>query len=101
MAKFDIITIEDKIQQLLEDGFDQASFIYEFLSFYDIPKATITRIRKEQSGEIKNKLYFKAIPTDKSVVAGVAEIEEGIKDKKSQLRMRYFINYKVCEVENT
>ncbi len=33
MAKFDIITIEDKIQQLLEDGFDQASFIYEFLSF--------------------------------------------------------------------
>ncbi|HEM6136823.1 TPA: class I SAM-dependent DNA methyltransferase [Streptococcus suis] len=93
MAKFDIITIEDKIQQLLEDDFDQASFIYEFLSFYDIPKATITRIRKEQSGEIKNKLYFKTVPTDKSVVAGVAEIEEGIKDKKSQPRYIIVTNF--------
>ncbi|HHT7796483.1 TPA: class I SAM-dependent DNA methyltransferase [Streptococcus suis] len=93
MAKFDIITIEDKIQQLLEDGFDQASFIYEFLSFYDIPKATITRIRKEQSGEIKNKLYFKAVATDKSVVAGVAEIEEAIKDKKSQPRYIIVTNF--------
>ncbi|HEL1612693.1 TPA: class I SAM-dependent DNA methyltransferase [Streptococcus suis] len=93
MAKFDIITIEDKIQQLLEDGFDQASFIYEFLSFYNIPKATITRIRKDQSGEIKNKLYFKTVPTDKSVVAGVAEIEEGIKDKKSQPRYIIVTNF--------
>ncbi|NQL62368.1 class I SAM-dependent DNA methyltransferase [Streptococcus suis] len=93
MAKFDIITIEDKIQQLLEDDFDQASFIYEFLSFYDIPKATITRIRKEQSGEIKNKLYFKTVPTDKSVVAGVAEIEEAIKDKKSQPRFIIVTNF--------
>ncbi|HEM4403561.1 TPA: class I SAM-dependent DNA methyltransferase [Streptococcus suis] len=93
MAKFDIITIEDKIQQLLEVGLDQASFIYEFLSFYDIPKATITRIRKEQSGEIKNKLYFKTVPTDKSVVAGVAEIEEGIKDKKSQPRYIIVTNF--------
>lgn len=93
MAKFDIITIEDKIQQLLEDGFDQASFIYEFLSFYDIPKATITRIRKEQSGEIKNKLYFKTVPTDKSVVAGVAEIEEAIKDKKSHPRYIIVTNF--------
>lgn len=93
MAKFDIITIEDKIQQLLEDGFNQASFIYDFLSFYDIPKATITRIRKEQSGEIKNKLYFKTVPTDKSVVAGVAEIEEAIKDKKSQPRYIIVTNF--------
>ncbi|MGQ7366740.1 DNA methyltransferase [Streptococcus suis] len=93
MAKFDIITIEDKIQQLLEVGLDQASFIYEFLSFYDIPKATITRIRKEQSGEIKNKLYFKTVPTDKSVVAGVAEIEEAIKDKKSQPRYIIVTNF--------
>ncbi|MDW8759261.1 class I SAM-dependent DNA methyltransferase [Streptococcus suis] len=93
MAKFDIITIEDKIQQLLEDGFDQASFIYEFLSFYDIPKATITRIRKDKSGEIKNKLYYKSVPTDKSVVAGVAEIEEAIKDKKSQPRYIIVTNF--------
>ncbi|MDW8709975.1 N-6 DNA methylase [Streptococcus suis] len=93
MAKFDIITIEDKIQQLLEDGFDQASFIYEFLSFYDISKTAITRIRKEQSGEIKNKLYFKTVPTDKSVVAGVAEIEEAIKDKKSQPRYIIVTNF--------
>ncbi|HFU3810449.1 TPA: DNA methyltransferase [Streptococcus suis] len=93
MAKFDIIKIEDKIQQFLEDGFDQASFIYEFLSFYDIPKATITRIRKDQSGEIKNKLYFKTVPTEKSVVAGVAEIEEAIKDKKSQPRYIIVTNF--------
>ncbi|HFH9945639.1 TPA: class I SAM-dependent DNA methyltransferase [Streptococcus suis] len=93
MAKFDIITIEDKIQQLLEVGLDQASFIYEFLSFYDIPKATITRIRKDKSGEIKNKLYYKSVPTDKSVVAGVAEIEEEIKDKKSQPRYIIVTNF--------
>ncbi|HEP1800588.1 TPA: class I SAM-dependent DNA methyltransferase [Streptococcus suis] len=93
MAKFDIITIEDKIQQLLEVGLDRASFIYEFLSFYDIPKATITRIRKDKSGEIKNKLYYKTVPTDKSVVAGVAEIEEAIKDKKSQPRYIIVTNF--------
>ncbi|MDW8681980.1 N-6 DNA methylase [Streptococcus suis] len=93
MAKFDIITIEDKIQQLLEVGLDQASFIYDFLSFYDIPKATITRIRKDKSGEIKNKLYYKSVPTDKSVVAGVAEIEEAIKDKKSQPRYIIVTNF--------
>lgn len=93
MAKLDIITIEDKIQQLLEDDFDQTSFIFEFLSFYDIPKATITRIRKANSGEIKNKLHFKAIKADKSVVAGVAEIEEAIKDKKSQPRYIIVTNF--------
>ncbi|WP_099810009.1 class I SAM-dependent DNA methyltransferase [Streptococcus suis] len=78
---------------LMTLGSDPASFIYEFLSFYDIPKATITRIRKEQSGEIKNKLYYKTVPTDKSVVAGVAEIEEAIKDKKSQPRFIIVTNF--------
>ncbi|HFI2474544.1 TPA: class I SAM-dependent DNA methyltransferase, partial [Streptococcus suis] len=49
--------------------------------------------RKEQSGEIKNKLYFKTVPTDKSVVAGVAEIEEEIKDKKSKPRYIIVTNF--------
>lgn len=93
MAKFDIITIEDKIKQLLEEGVNPATFLYDFLSFYDIPKATITRLRKDNGTTIKNKLYYRQVSTEQSVVAEVARIEEEIASQKSKPRYIMVTNF--------
>ena len=61
-----ITEIEDRISDIItQDNHDQ--FIYDFLSVYDFPKATITKLRKgtnnlaKEPGEVylKNRLYFK------------------------------------------
>lgn len=101
MARFDIVSIEDKMRRLVEEELNSSTFIYDFLSFYDIPKSTITRIRKENSGEIKNKLYFKEVSTERSVVASVAEIEESLRDKKSKPRYIIVTNFEELAAKDT
>ncbi|TWT16512.1 DNA methyltransferase [Streptococcus sp. sy010] len=93
MAKFDIITIEDKIKQLLETKIDPVSFIYDFLSFYAIPKATLTRLRKDNGHLIKNKLFYRIIAKGQSVVAEVAKIEKEIVSQKSKPRYIIVTNF--------
>lgn len=61
-----ITEIEDKISEIIEKD-DHSNFIYDFLGVYDIPKATITKLKNgfnnlsKEDGEIylKNKLYYK------------------------------------------
>lgn len=61
-----ITEIEDRISEIIEKD-DYSNFIYDFLGVYDIPKATITKLKKginnlsKEDGEIylKNKLYYK------------------------------------------
>ena len=61
-----ITEIEDRISGIIEKD-DHSNFIYDFLGVYDIPKATITKLKKginnlsKEDGEIylKNKLYYK------------------------------------------
>ncbi|MGT2926382.1 class I SAM-dependent DNA methyltransferase [Streptococcus cuniculipharyngis] len=101
MAKLDIITIEDKIKQLLEAGIDPATFLYDFLSFYAIPKATITRLRKENGTTIKNKLYYRQVSTEQSVVAEVAKIEAEISQQKSQPRYIIVTNFEHLASKDT
>lgn len=40
-----ITEIEDEISNIIEKN-DKDSFIYDFLGVYDIPKATITKLKK-------------------------------------------------------
>ena len=40
-----ITEIEDKISDIINND-NKDEFIYDFLSVYDIPKATITKLRK-------------------------------------------------------
>lgn len=93
MAHLDIVSIEDKIRGLIDGEMDRSQFLYDFLSFYAIPKSTITRLRKEKGQEIKNKLYYREVSSEKSVVAAVAEIEESLRDKKSKPRYILVTNF--------
>lgn len=86
MAKLDIISIEDKTKELLEN-LDESGFFYDFLGLYDFPKATLTRLRKNNGNEVKNKTLFEVIGQGQSVVAKVAEMEKALSSKKSKPRI--------------
>jgi type II restriction/modification system DNA methylase subunit YeeA len=86
MAKLDIVSIEDKTKELLED-LDESGFFYDFLGLYDFPKATLTRLRKNNGNEVKNKALFEVIGQGQSVVAKVAEMEKALSSKKSKPRI--------------
>ena len=43
--KMAITEIEDKISEIIDKN-DHDNFIYDFLSVYNIPRATITKLRK-------------------------------------------------------
>lgn len=86
MAKLDIVSIEDKTKELLEN-LDESSFFYDFLGLYDFPKATLTRLRKNNGNEVKNKTLFEVIGQGQSVVAKVAEMEKVLSSKKSKPRI--------------
>lgn len=86
MAKFDVVSIEDKTKELLEN-LDESGFFYDFLGLYDFPKATLTRLRKNNGNEVKNKALFEVIGQGQSVVAKVAEMEKALSSKKSKPRI--------------
>ena len=86
MSKFDIVYIEDKTKELLEN-LDESGFFYDFLGLYDFPKATLTRLRKNNGNEVKNKALFEVIGQGQSVVAKVAEMEKALSSKKSKPRI--------------
>lgn len=86
MAKLDIVSIEDKTKELLEN-LDESGFFYDFLGLYDFPKATLTRLRKNNGNEVKNKALFEVIGQGQSVVAKVAEMEKVLSSKKSKPRI--------------
>lgn len=86
MAKFDIVSIEDKTKELLEN-LDESGFFYDFLGLYDFPKATLTRLCKNNGNEVKNKALFEVIGQGQSVVAKVAEMEKALSSKKSKPRI--------------
>ncbi|WP_242257882.1 class I SAM-dependent DNA methyltransferase [Streptococcus thoraltensis] len=77
-----ITEIEDKIQDLLKN-LNQETFFYDFLSLYQFPKSTLTRLRKDKGNHIKNKVLFEKIEHEKSVVARVDAMEKELIGKKS------------------
>src|SRR5690625_4008656 len=69
-----IIEYEDEIVEIVnkEDKEDNSNFLYELLDVYDIPRATITRLKSgnqnlaKNPGEIhlKNRVWFKHVDGD-------------------------------------
>lgn len=82
-----ITEIEDKIQDLLKN-LNQETFFYDFLSLYQFPKSTLTRLRKDKGNHIKNKVLFEKIEHEKSVAARVYAMEKELIGKKSIPRYR-------------
>lgn len=94
-----ITEYEDKIQKIVQKE-DHTNFVYDFLSVYKIPKATVTKLRKginnlsSETGEVylKNKLYFKA--TTGNLMQVYANLEEKVDNIGSKPRYIVVTNYK-------
>lgn len=94
-----ITEIEDHISNIIsQDNHDQ--FIYDFLSVYDFPKATITKLRKgtnnlaKEPGEVylKNRLYFKQ--TNTNLMQSFVDVKEKVNDLGSKPRYIMVTDFK-------
>ncbi|GEP80562.1 DNA methyltransferase [Staphylococcus carnosus] len=89
-----ITEIENSVNTLI-NHLKEKDFITEFLSFYDIPKTSITRAKvKFDKGEpfiIKNKLYYAEIQGE--VITAIDAIEHEILNQKSKPRYLIANNY--------
>lgn len=86
-----LIELEDKIIELIEN-LDKDKFIFNFLSLYDFPKTTITKLEKginnisknENEIYLKNKLFFRKVEDD--ILKNYIEIETSIAEIKTKPR---------------
>ncbi|HFK9594338.1 MULTISPECIES: DNA methyltransferase [Enterococcus] len=85
--KLNIKKIEDGIKKIITT-LKEESFIEEFLSLYEIPKASITRaktkVREGNDFTIKNKIFYRAVEGD--VVLAIDNIEQEIINHNSKPR---------------
>ncbi|MDY5350812.1 MAG: type IIL restriction-modification enzyme MmeI, partial [Lactobacillus johnsonii] len=94
-----ITEIEDKISKIIDND-DHDNFIYDFLSVYDIPKATITKLKNginnlaNVTGEIylKNKLYYKV--TNEDLMQSFTDVKEKVDELASKPRYIFVTNFK-------
>lgn len=94
-----ITEIEDEISNIIEKN-DKDSFIYDFLGVYDIPKATITKLKKginnlaDVAGEVylKNKLYYKQ--TDKNLMQSFTDVKAKVDELGTKPRYIFVTNFK-------
>lgn len=94
-----ITEIEDKISKIIDDE-DYDNFIYDFLEVYDIPKATITKLRKginnlsDVDGEVflKNKLYYKQ--TDEDLMQSFTDVKVKVDELGTKPRYIFVTNFK-------
>lgn len=94
-----ITEIEDKISEIIIKK-DHDNFIYDFLGVYDIPKATITKLKKginnlsDIAGEVylKNKLYYKQ--TDKDLMQSFTDVKAKVDELGTKPRYIFVTNFK-------
>lgn len=94
-----ITEIEDKISKIIDNN-DHSTFIYDFLSVYDIPKATITKLRKGTNNlsdindevYLKNKLYYKQ--TDKDLMQSFTDVKAKVDELGTKPRYIFITNFK-------
>lgn len=102
-----IVELEDKIIEIVNRD-NHSNFIYEFLSVYNIPKATITRLQSgnqnltSKSGEIhlKNRLWYKKTENTKIFDAYV-EVEEEVKWLSAKPRYIIVTNFEHLLAKDT
>lgn len=94
-----ITEIEDKISQIIEKN-DHNNFIYDFLRVYDIPKATITKLKmginnlSDVVGEVylKNKLYYKE--TNQNLMQSFTDVKFKVDELRNKPRYILVTNFK-------
>lgn len=94
-----ITDIEDKISEIIDKN-DKNNFIYDFLGVYDIPKATVTKLRKginnlaDDPNEVylKNKLYYKQ--TDGNPMQAFSDVKNKVDELGSKPRYILVTDFK-------
>ncbi|MGG0739566.1 class I SAM-dependent DNA methyltransferase [Niallia taxi] len=87
-----IIDLEDKIVEIVNRE-EYSNFLYDLLEIYDIPRATITRLKNgnqnlaKRSGEVhlKNKVWFKETRKGK-LFDGFVEVEQQVAELSTKPR---------------
>ncbi|WP_125707441.1 class I SAM-dependent DNA methyltransferase [Lacticaseibacillus porcinae] len=93
-----ITEYEDQIQEIVSRP-DHSEFIYDFLSVYDIPRATVTKLRKrinnlaKEPGAVylKNKLYFREGTSD--LMQDFTDLQDRVDELGSKPRYLLVTNY--------
>lgn len=101
-----LIELEDKIIELIEN-LDKDKFIFNFLSLYNFPKATITKLEKgvnnisKDKNEIylKNKLFFRKVEED--ILKNYMEIESSLFEVKTKPRYIIVTDFKKLLAKDT
>lgn len=94
-----ITEIEDKISEIVENK-DHSNFIYDFLGVYNIPKSTITKLKKginnlsNEEGEVylKNKLYYKQ--TDEDLMQAFTDVKAKVDELGTKPRYIFVTDLK-------
>jgi hypothetical protein len=101
-----LIELEDKIIELIEN-LDKDKFIFNFLSLYDFPKATITKLEKGVNNVSKNKneihlkakLFFRKVEND--ILKNYTEIENDLAEIKTKPRYIIVTDFKKLLAKDT
>lgn len=103
-----ITEIEDRITDIInQDNRDE--FIYDFLSVYDFPKATITKLRKgtnnlaKEPGAVylKNRLYYKQVAVDSNLMQRFVDLKQKIRESGAKPRYIMVTDFKNVLAEDT
>ena len=97
---YNYLEFEDRLQSIVEN-LNESNFIYEFLSLYGLPKATISKLKQGTSNlsnlehvkHLKNKIYF-AVSLQGETLEMFANIAEelGVNDPTRFIFTTYFKN---------
>lgn len=101
-----ITEYEDQIQEIVSEP-DHSEFIYDFLGVYDIPRATVTKLRKgmnnlaKEAGAVylKNKLYFREGTGD--LMQDYADLQERVDELGSKPRYLLVTDYQHLLAKDT
>ena len=103
-----ITEIEDRITDIInEDNRDE--FIYDFLSVYDFPKATITKLRKgannlaKEPGAVylKNRLYYQQVASDGNLLQHFADLKQKVEELGAKPRYIMVTDFENVLAEDT
>lgn len=101
-----ITECEDQIQEIVSK-LDHSEFIYDFLSVYDIPRSTVTKLRKgmnnlaKEAGAVylKNKLYFREGAGD--LMQDYADLQERVDELGTKPRYLIVTDYQHLLAKDT
>ena len=103
-----ITEIEDRITDIINQS-NRDKFIYDFLSVYDFPKATITKLRKgtnnlaKEPGAIylKNRLYYQQVAEDGNLMQHFADLKQKVEQLGAKPRYIMVTDFENVLAEDT